>query len=477
MSIASRRVLFSLNHTMALSSTTARQDVRTLRQQFRLSMAARLLALVVCACAVYGSSAAWADQVAVDEISGLLEQGRLEQAAKRADAYVKHNPSDIQVRFLQGVIATEQGSNAKAIDIFTAISREYPQLPEPFNNLAVLYAAQGEERKAVEVLESAIRTNPSYATAHENLGDLYARMASEAYTKALQLDDSRKALQPKLSLITQIVPVQEGAGAARTNEAMQVAQAPAQTQTQAQTRQAQAREAALVAQEEQQRAAQQKQAQEQARQARLESEQAAQRQLAQKAAADKAAAEKVAAEKAAAEKAAAEWAALAQAAANKAATDKLVAQQRLDEAKKAAEKAKAEQPAPQVQAVTLPLERPANATASAVAEIHAVVKDWTTAWQAQDMPAYFAVYSTDFKPADGSTVAQWKAQRTERTVGRPAITVQLRNLKITGVSNEAATVRFHQTYSAGGFRAATQKTLTMKKEGGQWRIASERTGG
>lgn len=474
MSIASKRVLFSLNHTMALSSTTARQDVRSLRQQFKLSMAARLLALVVGACAVYGSSAAWADQVAVDEIAGLLEQGRLEQAAKRADAYVKHNPSDIQVRFLQGVIATEQGSNAKAIDIFTAISREYPQLPEPFNNLAVLYAAQGEERKAVEVLESAIRTNPSYATAHENLGDLYARMASEAYTKALQLDDSRKALQPKLSLITQIVPVQDGAGAARTNETVQVAQVPAQTQTPAQTRQIQARETAQAAQAEQQRVAQQKQAQEQARQVRLEAEQAAQRQLADKAAADKAAAEKIATEKASAEKAAA---ALAQAATNKAAADKLEAQQRLDEAKKTAEPTKAEQPAPQAQAVTQPVERPANATASAVAEINAVVKDWTTAWQAQDMPAYFAVYSTHFKPADGSTVAQWKAQRTERTVGRPAITVQLRNLKVTGVSNEAATVRFHQTYSAGGFRAATQKTLTMKKEGGQWRIASERTGG
>jgi len=61
-------------------------------------------------------------------------------------------------------------------------------MPEPYNNLAVLYAAEGQERKAAEALEQAIRTNPSYTTAHENLGDLYARMASEAYAKALQLD-------------------------------------------------------------------------------------------------------------------------------------------------------------------------------------------------------------------------------------------------------------------------------------------------
>lgn len=498
MSIAYKRVLFQLHHSMALASLTGPRDSQPLLQWLQRSLACRLAGLVIGASALYASTAAWADQVVVDEISALMEQGRLEQAAKRADAYAKTNPGDIQVRFLQGVIATEQGSNAKAIDIFTAISREYPQLPEPFNNLAVLYAAQGDERKAVEVLESAIRTNPSYATAHENLGDLYARMASEAYTKALQLDDSRKALQPKLSLITQIVPVQEGASAQPRSDAVSVAQAtpqaPAPTAAQVRQAQAQAREAE---QAEQQRAAQQKQAQEQARQARLEAEQAAQRQLAERAAADKAAAEKaaadkIAADKAAADKAAAERAAAAKAVADKAEADKLLVQQRLEEAKKAAAQpapapipslaqapvAQADKPAQApAQAAAKPAERPVSNTASATAEIEGVVKAWTKAWEAQDMPGYFALYSNSFKPADGSSLAAWKQQRTERTVGRPTINVQLRNLRVTGVTNDAATVRFHQTYSSGGFKATTQKTLSMKKEGGHWRIVNERTGG
>jgi len=47
----------------------------------------------------------------------------------------------------------------------------------------------------------AIRTNPSYATAHENLGDVYAKLASQAYSKALQLDNSNTGVQPKLALI------------------------------------------------------------------------------------------------------------------------------------------------------------------------------------------------------------------------------------------------------------------------------------
>ena len=154
---------------------------------------------------------AHASQEAVDEVSRLLEQGKAPQAAKQAEAYLKQNPADVQMRFLQGVIAAEQRQNAQAIKIFTALTRDYPSLPEPYNNLAVLYAAEGQERKASEVLEQAIRTNPSYATAHENLGDLYARMASDAYAKALQLDGSRQAIQPKLALITQIFPKQGGA--------------------------------------------------------------------------------------------------------------------------------------------------------------------------------------------------------------------------------------------------------------------------
>ena len=67
--------------------------------------------------------------------------------------------------------------------------------------MAVLYASQGQYDKARVALEMAIRTNPSYATAQENLGDVYARLASQAYNKALQLDASNTAVQPKLALI------------------------------------------------------------------------------------------------------------------------------------------------------------------------------------------------------------------------------------------------------------------------------------
>src|SRR5438093_2806195 len=88
-------------------------------------------------------------------------------------------------------------------------------MPEPYNNLAVLYAGQGDYQKARKALETAIRTHPSYAVAHENLGDIYATLASQAYDKALQLDSGNAAARKKLALIKELVPAKSAVTLAR----------------------------------------------------------------------------------------------------------------------------------------------------------------------------------------------------------------------------------------------------------------------
>lgn len=141
---------------------------------------------------------------AVTEVNQLMAQGKLTEAAALAQAHLSRNGNDVHMRFLQGVIATEQQKYDLAIEIFGALTRDFPNLPEPYNNLAVLYATQGQMQKAAQTLEQATRINPGYATAYENLGDLYARMAGNAYAQALQRDSNRKDVQPKLALIQQI---------------------------------------------------------------------------------------------------------------------------------------------------------------------------------------------------------------------------------------------------------------------------------
>ncbi|MES2089263.1 MAG: tetratricopeptide repeat protein, partial [Pseudomonadota bacterium] len=101
----------------------------------------------------------------------------------------------------------------EAVTAFTKLTEDYPELPEPFNNLAVLYAQQGQYDKSRNALEMAIRTNPSYATAYENLGDVYAKLASQAYSKALQID-TRSAVAPKLAMIRDLFPKERGSSMA-----------------------------------------------------------------------------------------------------------------------------------------------------------------------------------------------------------------------------------------------------------------------
>ena len=156
----------------------------------------RLVALT----ALLGAGVAHAEDYS--DIIQLLKTGKAAEALVKADQRLAANSRDPQLRFLRGVAQADSGKQGEAITTFTKLTEEYPELPEPYNNLAVLYANQNQLDKARTALEMAIRTNPSYATAHENLGDIYAKLASQAYNKALQLDaTSANSVKPKLALI------------------------------------------------------------------------------------------------------------------------------------------------------------------------------------------------------------------------------------------------------------------------------------
>jgi tetratricopeptide (TPR) repeat protein len=160
----------------------------------------------------------------IQDANKLFKQGQLTQALEKVNGYLADKPKDAQARFLKGLIVNEQGDAVGAIAIFTELTNDYPELPEPYNNLAVLYAGQGQYEKAKVALEMAIRTHPSYATAHENLGDIYAKMASQAYDRALQLDKNNTGTKTKLALIRDLFG--KGAqNAAPTTPALAVAAA------------------------------------------------------------------------------------------------------------------------------------------------------------------------------------------------------------------------------------------------------------
>ncbi|MDK9702732.1 MAG: tetratricopeptide repeat protein [Sulfuritalea sp.] len=198
--------------------------------QIRLN-AARLLASAVSVTLLALAPAVHAD--ALQDISKQIKQGQHAQALEQVDKYLAGKPKDAQGRFLKGIVLTEMNKPNEAITVFSKLTEDYPELPEPYNNLAVIYAQQKQYDKAKQALEMAIRTHPSYATAHENLGDIYARLASQAYDKALQIDSSNSSAQNKLALIRDLMSTagrpgkaNKPVGDARPAEPVKLAEAP-----------------------------------------------------------------------------------------------------------------------------------------------------------------------------------------------------------------------------------------------------------
>ena len=151
----------------------------------------------------------FAPAVLADEYADVLQMHRAAKhadALKKADQYLAGKPRDPQMRFLKGVILSDTGKQDEALAMFTKLTEDFPELPEPYNNLAVIYASQSQYDKARVALEMAVRTNPGYATAHENLGDVYLRLAGQAYGKSLQLDPTARSAQAKLKMLGENAP-------------------------------------------------------------------------------------------------------------------------------------------------------------------------------------------------------------------------------------------------------------------------------
>jgi tetratricopeptide (TPR) repeat protein len=164
----------------------------------RALLCAALLALPPFASAQSMSSA----QVApYDEVSRLVRAKQFDEALNRAQQYLQTNPRDPQMRFLVGLAQDQKGDKAAALETFTSLTQDHPELPEPHNNLAVLHAAAGRYDEARVALEAAIRANPRYAVALENLGDVYARLAERAWRNAQGIDAQNTRLAPKLKAV------------------------------------------------------------------------------------------------------------------------------------------------------------------------------------------------------------------------------------------------------------------------------------
>jgi tetratricopeptide (TPR) repeat protein len=348
------------------------------------------------------------------EIQKLLKSQQAGQALKVIDDALAKNPKDPAMRFRRGVALSMLDRKAEALQVFQKLVEDHPEMPAPYNNLAVLYGSQGDYDKARAALVAAIRTNPQYATAYQNLGDVYAQLASQAYSKALQLDKSDPTVQPKLRLLGELIASPGQASAAPTTVA---AAKPAPVAPARPVQVAVATPApspALVA-------------------------------TPKPAPVPPPAPVPVPAPKPPAPTPAP-----------------------APVAKPA--------PAPAPVAAPVPAPAPVVATGNGISEINAAVHAWASAWSRRDMAGYLEAYTPDYATS-GKSHKAWEEDRKARILPRKHIAVEVSDLRVS-VNGDKAQVHFKQTYESDTLTTSGHKTLDLvRSPSGKWLIRQESVGG
>jgi len=178
----------------------------------RMHRAAALAAASIfgVALAVFASAAAHAQTsppVADDtpQIDASIASRNWTGALAEVDARIASHPHDVQAKFKRGTVLARLNRDDDAIRQFTELTQSYPELPEPYNNLAALYAKHGRYEDARTALETAVKANPSYGLAYENLGDLYLRLADQSYRRAQSLGLTSATTTQRVAAIEKIV--------------------------------------------------------------------------------------------------------------------------------------------------------------------------------------------------------------------------------------------------------------------------------
>ena len=384
----------------------------------------------------------------IAQIQALTADGNLDEALKLTDQELQIDNNNVTYRFLKGLILTRMDQLELARDVFIEITISNPDLLEPYNNLAVIYASLGDFDKAKDLLEQAINTHPAYATAHENIGDIYAKLASQAYNQALELDQENNTARAKLSLVNDLfsMPEVEQQVMLAESERKLTEQQIILAESERKLAEQQARERELV----EQQARERELAEQQTREKQLAEQQARERQLAEQQARERQLAEQQARERQLAEQQARE---------------RQLAEQQTRE------RQLAEQQARQRQIEELQTRQ----KQIAIPLIKEIVLDWSSAWSRQDVDSYLDLYASDFSPGDGRTLNQWRQYRRERLSAPGSIEVLISDLVVEMLGTDHAKVTFTQVYESNVYSDRVIKTLLLKIEQNKWRITQEQT--
>lgn len=173
-----------------------------MQQKFLAAAAAAALAL----CSLTAQAAFDAENpsviIAPAEYPGIVDafilRGEYRQALEYAEQGLQKNPMSAQLKFQRCVALEKLGRTQDAMKGLRDLIAQYPEIPEPYNNLAVLLAKSGDIDSAESMLQKAIALRPKFALAYKNLGDVYVARAKAAYETSLSITPNQRKVKQKL---------------------------------------------------------------------------------------------------------------------------------------------------------------------------------------------------------------------------------------------------------------------------------------
>ncbi len=118
------------------------------------------------------------------DIEKLVKARKYPEAVDAINAQLKKTPRNVQLRYIKARIQLEMRQLDQAKKTLIEITQQFPELPEPYNNLAAISANQGNWIEARDYLELALKLRPTYSIAAANLGEVYIRLGARAYEDA-----------------------------------------------------------------------------------------------------------------------------------------------------------------------------------------------------------------------------------------------------------------------------------------------------
>ncbi|MBK69744.1 MAG: hypothetical protein CMF54_08165 [Legionellales bacterium] len=446
-------------------------------------------------------------EITYDKIQLLIENDKHKEALNLTEDYLSRNKSDIKFQFLKGLILARLNRYNDAEKIFYKMAEENPNLPEPLNNLAVIYSIQGEYSKAQEILKKALESNRNYETVYHNLSDLYAKVASRAYNQALGISQTERGPIEKLLFLRELNLPQTMLIESLNRENKELKSVMKDTEKVLEENKL----AIKIKNQELSKLGEAQRSIQKLMQEKLElnieikelkgsldevmySLSLKDEQLAKLDETEKALAGLTNENKGLKDRLVKAEASLGQLSSSLILKDEQLAKldENLNNINAADLKKENSNLKSKVNETELLLEELKKSVADGAEDsspdigqktnklseqkkaIEIAINNWVNAWASKNIDNYISSYAMEFKPSRGLSRAKWELQRRERLANPSFIKIKLTNIKIEIRDDGLANVRFTQQYQSDSYKDEVKKIVTVKMINNKWLIMRER---